>query len=316
MGETLSYVPRKAIKSQVLADFLAEWTDTQLPPAQLQAELWTMYFDGSLMKTGAGAGLLFISPLGIHMRYVVRLHFPTSNNVAEYEALITGLRIAVELEVRHLDVRGDSQLVIDQVMKSSSCRDPKMEAYCREVQHLEDKFHGLDLNHIAHRYNEATDELAKIASSRATVPSDVFTKDLQQPSVDLTLNGGVDGASLDPPPEAEAPLTGAEAMQVEDLMPPSDLEPDWRVPYLDYLSQGDLPSDNTEARRIARRAKTFVIMGDSRELYRRSPTGILQRCITNEQGRNLLGDLHSGLVVTTQRLEPSLETPFEKDSIG
>jgi ribonuclease HI len=129
MGETLSYAPRKAIKSQVLADFLAEWTDTQLPPAQLRAELWTIYFDGSLMKTGAGAGLLFVSPLGIHMRYVVRLHFPASNNIAEYEALVTGLRIAVELGVRHLDVRGDSQLVIDQVMKNSSCHDPKMEAY-------------------------------------------------------------------------------------------------------------------------------------------------------------------------------------------
>jgi hypothetical protein len=50
MGETLSYAPRKAIKSQVLADFLVEWTDTHLPPAQIQDELWTTYFDGSLMK--------------------------------------------------------------------------------------------------------------------------------------------------------------------------------------------------------------------------------------------------------------------------
>jgi ribonuclease HI len=83
----------------VLADFLAEWTDTQLPPVQLQAELWTMYFDGSLMKTGAGVGLLFISPLRVHMHYIIWLHFPASNNVAEYEALITGLHIAVELGV-------------------------------------------------------------------------------------------------------------------------------------------------------------------------------------------------------------------------
>jgi hypothetical protein len=113
MGETLSFAPRKAIKSQVLADFLAEWTDTHLPTAPIQPELWTMYFDGSLMKTGAGAGLLFISPLGKHLRYVLRLHFPTSNNVAEYEALVNGLRIAVELGVRCLDAHGDSQLVID-----------------------------------------------------------------------------------------------------------------------------------------------------------------------------------------------------------
>jgi ribonuclease HI len=149
----------------VLADFLAEWTDTQLPPVQIKAELWTMYFDGSLMKTGAGAGLLFISPLGIHMRYVIRLHFASSNNVAEYEALINGLRIAIELGVQHLDVRGDSRLMIDQVMKDSSYHDPKMEAYCKEVRCLEDKFHGLELNHVARRHNEAADELTKIASS-------------------------------------------------------------------------------------------------------------------------------------------------------
>ena len=122
-------------------DFVAEWTDTQLPPTQVQSELWMMYFDESLMKTGAG--LLFISPLGVHMRYIIRIHFATSNNVVEYEALVNGLKIAIELGVRRLDVRGDSQLVIDQVMKTSNCHDPKMEAYCKEVRRLEDKFHGL-----------------------------------------------------------------------------------------------------------------------------------------------------------------------------
>jgi len=136
MSETLAYAPRKAIKSQALVDFIAEWTDSQLPPTQVQAELWTKYFDGSLMKTGAGAGLLFISPLGVHMRYVIRIHFAASNNIAEYEALVNGLKIAIELGVRRLDVRGDSQLVIDQVMKTSSCHDPKMEAYCKEVRRL------------------------------------------------------------------------------------------------------------------------------------------------------------------------------------
>jgi ribonuclease HI len=243
-----------------------------------------MYFDGSLMKMGAGAGLLFISPLGVHMRYIIRLHFPTSNNVAKYEALVTGLRIAIELGVRHLDVRGDSQLMIDQVMKSSSCRDPKMEAYCEEVRRLEDKFHCLELNHIARRYNEAADELAKIASSRATVPPDVFVRDLHQPSIDLGSDGGVDGPTLDPQPEAEAPSTGVEAMQVEGLAPPSDPKPDWCIPYIDHLIRGDLPLDKIKARRVARRAKSFVIFGDSRELYRRSPTGVLQCCITNEEG--------------------------------
>jgi hypothetical protein len=113
MGETLAYVPRKAIKSQILADFIAEWTDTQLPPPQIQAECWTLYFDGSVMKTGAGVGLLFISPLEEHMRYAVCLHFPASNNMAEYEALLCGLRIAIETGIKRLDVSVDSQLVID-----------------------------------------------------------------------------------------------------------------------------------------------------------------------------------------------------------
>jgi ribonuclease HI len=183
MGETISFAPRKAIKSQVLADFVAKWVDTQLPTAPIQPELWTMYFDGSLMKTGAGAGLLFISPLGKHLRYALRLHFPVSNNVAEYEALVNGLRITIELGVRRLDARGDSLLVIDQVMKNSHCRDQKMEAYCDEVRRLEDKFYGLKLNHVARRHNETADELAKIASGRTTVPPDVFSRDIHQPSV-------------------------------------------------------------------------------------------------------------------------------------
>jgi hypothetical protein len=91
LGETLTYAPCKAITSHILADFVAEWTDPQLPPWQIQAECWTLYFDGSVMKTGAGTGLLFISPLGEHMRYAVRLHFPASNNMAEYGALLCSL---------------------------------------------------------------------------------------------------------------------------------------------------------------------------------------------------------------------------------
>jgi hypothetical protein len=88
MGEMLTYAPRKAIKSQVLTNFVTEWTDTQLPPLQIQAECWTLFFNGSVMKTRVGAGLLFISPLREHMRYAVPLHFPASNNMAEYEALL------------------------------------------------------------------------------------------------------------------------------------------------------------------------------------------------------------------------------------
>jgi ribonuclease HI len=187
MGEMLAYAPRKAIKSQILADFVAEWTDTQLPPPQIQAECWTLYFDGSVMKTAVSAGLLFISPLGEHMRYAVCLHFPASNNMTEYEALLCGLRIAIETGIKCLDVRGNSQLVIDQVMKNASCHDDKMEAYCNVVRALEDKFYGIELSHVPRRYNEEADELAKIASGRIIVPPNVFAWDAAKPSVNLEL---------------------------------------------------------------------------------------------------------------------------------
>ena len=75
-----------------------------MPPAAIDQEYWTMYFDGSLMKKGTGIGLLFVSPLGVCMRYAIHIHFSVSNNVAEYEALVNGLRIAIELGIRWLDV--------------------------------------------------------------------------------------------------------------------------------------------------------------------------------------------------------------------
>jgi ribonuclease HI len=98
------------------------------------------------------------------MRYAVRLHFSTSNNMAEYEALLRGLKISIETGIKRLDVRGDSQLVIDQVMKNASCHNDKMEAYCKAVRALEDKFYGIELNHMPRWINEEADELAKIAS--------------------------------------------------------------------------------------------------------------------------------------------------------
>jgi ribonuclease HI/transposase InsO family protein len=290
MGETISFTPRKAIKSQVLADFLAEWVDTQLPTAPIQPELWTMYFDGSLMKIGAGVGLLFISPLGKHVLYMLRLHFPTLNNMAEYEALVNGLRIAIELGVRSLNAQGNSQLVIDQVMKNSHYRDQKMEAYCDEVRCLEDKFHGLELNHVARWYNETADELAKIALGRTTVPPDVFSRDIYQPSVKLDDTPEPDETSAQP----EVPSTAeGEALRIEGQQNGVAPNQNWQTPYLQYLCRGELPLDKAEAR-LARRVKSFVLLGDEKELYHHSPSGILQRCISIAQGQELLQEIHSG----------------------
>ena len=76
-------------------------------------------------------------------------------------------------------------------MKESNCHDPKMKAYCNAVRCIEDKFDGLELNHIARKYNEEADELAKIASGRTTVPPNIFARDIAKPSVDFKDPAGV-----------------------------------------------------------------------------------------------------------------------------
>jgi ribonuclease HI len=231
------------------------------------------------MKEGAGVGLVFISPLGVHMEYMVRLHFSASNNVAKYEALINGLRIAVELGIKCLEIRGDSELVVDQVMKDKNCVDPKMAAYCQVVRDLEGKFHSLELHHVLHDYNKAADVLAKATSSRSLVPHGFFTSDQHQPSV---------RAEGDNPPEESEP----EVMAI-DQPPEVNLEdPNWWFPILEWLVEGKLPSDQTETRRIARRAKAFVLIDD--ELYKCGEAGILMRCILRDHGRELLQEIQAG----------------------
>ena len=114
--------------------------EVQLPTPDVTHEYWIMYYDGSIMAPGSGAGVILISPDGSRLRYAIYLHFLASNNATEYEALINGLRIAIELGATRLYICGDSELVVDQVMKQSSCKSPLMIAYYQAVCKLEDKF--------------------------------------------------------------------------------------------------------------------------------------------------------------------------------
>ena len=99
-----------------------------------------MYFDGSIMAPSSGAGVVLISSDGSRLHYAICLYFSASNNATEYEALINGLRITMELSAMRHYVRGDSELVVDQVMKESSCKSPLMAAYYQDVRKVEDKF--------------------------------------------------------------------------------------------------------------------------------------------------------------------------------
>jgi hypothetical protein len=230
--------------------------------------------------------------------------------MAEYEALLCGLRIAIEIGVKRLDVRGDSQLVIDQVMKNVSCHDDKMEAYCKAMRALEDKFYGIELNHVPRRYNEEADELAKIAFERITVPPNVFARDIAQPSVTLEPHpsnhvepsgapsnpAGAEPMDEDPSNEAYVLSLlegyGADEADVMDVEP-APIRADWRDKYVAWMARGELPSDRSEARHIARMARSFALVDG--ELYKRAASGLLQRCVPIPEGRELLRDIHAGV---------------------
>jgi hypothetical protein len=84
------YQPQMAIKAQAISNFVAEWTETQIAPKEKEMEYWTINFDGSLQLQSVGAGILLTSPKGESFKYVLQMHFPSSNNAAEYEALLHG----------------------------------------------------------------------------------------------------------------------------------------------------------------------------------------------------------------------------------
>ena len=112
-----------------------------------------MYFDDALNNNGAGAGILFITLTKDKLLYVLRIHFPVSNNAAEYEACLHGLCIAIELGIKHLMVYGDSTLVINQVNKDWSCSSEKIDAYCAEIRKLKGKFYGIEYHHVVRDQN-------------------------------------------------------------------------------------------------------------------------------------------------------------------
>jgi ribonuclease HI len=126
-----------------------------------------MYFDGSLKLEGAGAGVLLISPTGEQLKYVLQNFWKVSNNEAEYEALLHGLRLAASLGIKRLLVYSDSAVFINQVNKSWDRNNENMDTYCLEVRKLENKFYGIEFHHVVCDNNIAADVLSKLGPSHA-----------------------------------------------------------------------------------------------------------------------------------------------------
>jgi ribonuclease HI len=194
----LDFKPRHAVKSQVLADFIVEWTpspsapggpdpDSDPTPAEPRAPVftephWTLFFDGSARQQGGGAGVVLIDPSGDQVKYMVHLEFKATNNMAKYEALIFGLTMALSLGIRQLLLKGDSQLIIKQVRRECSCNEPRLAAYLLHVRMPEKDFTAMELQHVPRANNSAADELSTRASTWAPVPEGVFERRLLRPT--------------------------------------------------------------------------------------------------------------------------------------
>src|SRR3954462_11523237 len=187
----LRFESTSTIQSRALAEFIAEWTptpDEEIPetsiPGKEATKEWLMYFDGAFSLEGAGAGVLLVTLTGEHLKYIVQMHFPKEqaiNNTAEYEGLLASLRIAAYLGIKKLIVRGDSQLVVRQVNKNY--QSPLMEAYVDEVRKLEERFDGLQMEHVPRAENDIADGLSQCAALKLPVEPGIFVLKLTQPSV-------------------------------------------------------------------------------------------------------------------------------------
>jgi ribonuclease HI len=233
----ITYEKRKAIKSQVLPDFTAEWLELQNAGPPDLSSMWTMYFNGSKRIQGAGAGVVLISPQGNKLKYILRMSFPqASNNEAEYEALLHGMKMAKACGATRLKIFEDSNLVVQQVMNRCDAVSDNMIAYRNLYYYLEGTFDGCEVSHVSRANNEEADNLANIGLQCLPVPLGVFWEEIIERSIktnknSTTCSGAGKGSTTEP----------EEVMMIEET---------WMQSYLAYMVNKTLPEDTVEAKRI------------------------------------------------------------------
>jgi ribonuclease HI len=201
-GYHITFEPRTAIKSQVLADFIVDWTGPIAQPDAPAEKVWTIHCDGAWCHAGAGAAAVITSPTGVKHRYAARLSFALesdrcTNNVAEYKAVILGLRKLRALGVTTCIIRTDSKVVVGQVEKDYAAKDLALMQYLTVVRSLERQFKGFTLKHVDRAKNKEADALAKAAARGEALPFDVFYHVIGTPAVrspeGLQITNGTEG---------------------------------------------------------------------------------------------------------------------------
>jgi ribonuclease HI len=273
----VKYLPRTAIKGQVLADFVAEFAPTSEPnnlgestPQEDSPDRtgwWKVYVDGASNSKGSGTGVVIITPDETVIEQSIRLNFKASNNEAEYEAVLAGLKSAKTLGARRLIVYCDSLLVASQISGEYMARDERMSAYLLKVHTAMTDFETVKIEQIGRNLNNHADALATLAS--------VLSADFKRfiPIETLTT------------PSIDQPANYVNAITVG---------PCWMNPYITYLKEGVLPEQKKEAEIIRRKAARFWLSKDLK-LYRRSFSGPYLLCVHPDIIKDLLYEIHEGI---------------------
>ncbi|KAL5558492.1 hypothetical protein UlMin_034703 [Ulmus minor] len=270
LGEfDIQFKPRTAIKGQALADFIAEFTYTpemsEKITTQTQNSQWKLYVDGSSTETSSGAGIILVSPDGVKLSCAVRFKFKATNNQAEYEALLSGLRLAKEVSARHLTIYNDSQLVVSQVNSEFQAKGEKMASYLEKTKEAMNQFDTVTIIQVLRAENTNADALARLATALEerllkTVPIEF----LEVPSIDK--------------PE-----------QVGYIV----VRPCWMDPIISFLRDGMLPADKFKARRLRFRSARYFL--DKGKLYKKGFSSPSLLCLDEDWGKFTLEEVHAGV---------------------
>jgi ribonuclease HI len=228
---------------------------------------------------GAGAAAIITSPTRVKYRYVARLSFALesdrcTNNIAEYEAVILGLRKLRALSVTTCIIRTDSKVVAGRIEKEYSAKEPVLMQYHTAVHGLKKQFKGFTLQHVERNKNEEADALAKAAAKGEALPSDVFYHVIGTPAVHN--------------PEGLQITQDANGHRIVNLIMAEDR---WATITL-YLQGHYHPSDRNEAKRLEHRSKDFAIVEG--QLYKKGISQPMLKCITKTEGLEILREVHGG----------------------
>nr|GEV50729.1 reverse transcriptase domain-containing protein [Tanacetum cinerariifolium] len=253
---------------QILADFLIEMpgeVSQAVSAAKTQEELWTLFTDGSSCVDGSGAGLILTSPQGAEFTYALRFQFIASNNEAEYEALVDGLRIAVRMGVKHVQVRVDSKLVANQVLGTYVAKKDNMIKYLEIVNGLVSGFTTFSISQVPRSKNKKANAFNKIAStSFAHLSKQVLVEVLENKSI--------------------------KEKEVETVI--EEDGPTWMTQLLDYLKEGTLLGDEKEVRKLRLKARQYELLEGV--LYRRSFLTPWLRCVGLLQEEYVIREIYKG----------------------